>query len=301
MSQGKREPDAARGWAYVAGLLAEEEAERLEGLSDEARRDELRKAGVDPAHVPTVDALLAKAARRAKDTDRDRRRPASPAEGWAFVEGLTAEEEIARLEALSDDERQAELRKAGLDPAKVPTADALLAKAAQRARAREADPARGWMFVEKMLDADRPRSVPSAEDLLAKATARAKARATEKENERKKETTAHETPPAKTPAGGQVVHVSWWRRNLATVAVTVAAASGGVLYMASDRIVNMVGAGHAEELRTQAFAACKEKDWTTCERKLDEARAEDPAGENAQAVREARTEIAAGKQPPAPP
>jgi hypothetical protein len=57
--------DPARGWMYLMNLLAEDERERLEKMSDEEFEREMRAKGRDPARVPSVEQLLAKAATRA--------------------------------------------------------------------------------------------------------------------------------------------------------------------------------------------------------------------------------------------
>jgi hypothetical protein len=56
-----------------------------------------------------------------------------PARGWQFVQKLLDEEEIARIEKLSDEEIDTELRAHGRDPARLPNAEELLAKAEARA------------------------------------------------------------------------------------------------------------------------------------------------------------------------
>jgi hypothetical protein len=56
-------PDPARGWIFVENLLAEDEHERIEKLSDEELAAELRADGF--TRVPSAEELMAKAARRA--------------------------------------------------------------------------------------------------------------------------------------------------------------------------------------------------------------------------------------------
>jgi hypothetical protein len=59
-------PDPARGWLHVETLLALDEAERLEKLSDTDFEEEMRAKGRDPARVPSAADLLARATERAK-------------------------------------------------------------------------------------------------------------------------------------------------------------------------------------------------------------------------------------------
>jgi hypothetical protein len=56
-----------------------------------------------------------------------------PARGWQFVEKLLAEEEIARIEKMSPDEVEREMRAEGLDPSRVPSTEELVAGAEARA------------------------------------------------------------------------------------------------------------------------------------------------------------------------
>jgi hypothetical protein len=59
-------------WEVVEDLLAEAEAERIEGLSDEALSAELRAAGFDPDAVPSVEALIARGQARAAARAKER-------------------------------------------------------------------------------------------------------------------------------------------------------------------------------------------------------------------------------------
>jgi hypothetical protein len=58
-------PDPARAWKYAMKLLAEEELQRLDKMSDEDVEDEMRAQGRDPARVPSAEELLTKATARA--------------------------------------------------------------------------------------------------------------------------------------------------------------------------------------------------------------------------------------------
>jgi hypothetical protein len=67
-------PDPARAWKYAMKLLAEEELQRLDKMSDEKVEDEMRAQGRDPARVPSAEELLAKAtARGARKTGHQTR------------------------------------------------------------------------------------------------------------------------------------------------------------------------------------------------------------------------------------
>jgi hypothetical protein len=69
-------PDPARGWLYVEKLLALDETERLEKLSDADFEEEMRAKGIDPARVPSAADLLARATERAKKREVSGRPPA---------------------------------------------------------------------------------------------------------------------------------------------------------------------------------------------------------------------------------
>ena len=71
----EKKPDAARGWQFVETLLAEEEDERFEKLSEEEQLAELRSAGARAAGDWDAAELLAIAAGHAA---KERHRPSSP-------------------------------------------------------------------------------------------------------------------------------------------------------------------------------------------------------------------------------
>jgi|HubBroStandDraft_1064217.scaffolds.fasta_scaffold113801_2 hypothetical protein len=77
------EIDHARGWLFVEKLLAEEDARRVESLTDEELDKELRAGGYDPALVPSAEDLLARVEARA--TERAAREMASEAREPARV------------------------------------------------------------------------------------------------------------------------------------------------------------------------------------------------------------------------
>jgi len=69
-------PDPARGWLHVETLLALDEAERVEKLSDADFEKEMRAKGRDPARVPSTAELLARATERAKKREGSGKAPA---------------------------------------------------------------------------------------------------------------------------------------------------------------------------------------------------------------------------------
>jgi hypothetical protein len=67
--------DPARAWVRAEDLLAQEEAERIEKLSGEELRAEMRKDGIDAARVPSGQELIERAMARAAT----QRAPVAPA------------------------------------------------------------------------------------------------------------------------------------------------------------------------------------------------------------------------------
>lgn len=65
-----------------------------------------------------------------------------PARAWMHVDEMLDDEEIARIDGLSEAELDEELRQRGIDPDRVPTAEHLLARAEERAAARRVVPLR---------------------------------------------------------------------------------------------------------------------------------------------------------------
>jgi hypothetical protein len=178
-----------------------------------------------------------------------------PARGWQYAMKLIAEEELERLDKMSDEEVADEMRAEGLDPTRVPSVETLLAK------------------------------VPDAEQLLAKV-----------------------------PAGARVVPLAPRRRTRWVVwlaAAAVGALGVAILAMKGPAVVASwhggkpadIGADaaprppselvRAEALRDEAERACQRKLWGTCESRLDEASALEPAGERQARVVRMRGEIAA--------
>ena len=178
------------------------------------------------------------------------------------------------------------------------------------------DPARGWMFVEKLLaeeaeeevervakltdealDAEirerggDPERVPTAEHYLAKAKARAATTAAPAPA-----TPAPATPAPATHPGAPVVRI---RRRWRTALIVLAAAFAGafvIVYVATAPppvAAPPTPKEEAEGEREIAVASCAEKDWRACKKYLDRAAALDPAGESEPRVQKARAEIAA--------
>jgi hypothetical protein len=197
-----------------------------------------------------------------------------PARGWLFVENLLAEDELERIEKLSDEEIAEELRAAGVT--RVPTADEMMAKAAKRADAAEAK--------EK-----------------------------EKENEREKEAgtaQADDKVPAPARAARPATSI---RRTVWLIAAVLGAFLVLVFVYRNRGAIEAWFNGEpirpddqwlpwkpsptpqerAAKIREDAFAACRQEMYETCGRKLDEAREVDPGGEADPRVVAARQSIEA--------
>jgi hypothetical protein len=79
-------PDLAAGWGFVEDLLAADELERLEKLTDAELEAELKADGLDAGRLPAVTELVAAGAERAREPDAAR--------GWRHVEKLLQEGEL---------------------------------------------------------------------------------------------------------------------------------------------------------------------------------------------------------------
>lgn len=75
--------DLAAGWGFVEDLLAAEELERLEKLTDAELAAELKADGLDAERLPGATELVAAGAERAREPDAAR--------GWRHVEKLLQE------------------------------------------------------------------------------------------------------------------------------------------------------------------------------------------------------------------
>jgi hypothetical protein len=176
------------------------------------------------------------------------------------------------------------------------------------------DPARGWLFIEKLLADDDPERldkagdeeverqmreqgvtvsrVPTAEELLAKAAARAAKRSA-----------------GGSQASGASVKALPVRRGMPKwVALLAAAAFGGLVVAVvmnqretpvahprphddSGGQQELTPEERAIRLREEAFMACGKRRWAECEIRLDEAKQLDPAGDTNPRVLAARHAI----------
>jgi hypothetical protein len=172
------------------------------------------------------------------------------------------------------------------------------------------DPARGWLFVEKLLADDDPERldkasdeeverqmreqgvqvsrVPGAEELLAKAAARAAKPDASRSQESGVKVTALPVRPgrprwmallAAAAIGGLVVAVVMNQRETPVAHPRPHDDSGGQVEPTPQE--------RAAKLREEAFAACREARWAECESKLGEAKRLDPAGDADPRVRAA--------------
>jgi len=217
------------------------------------------------------------------------------ARGWLFAEGLLLEDQIARQEKMSDAELDEALRADGLDPERVPSAEALLAKAAALAAKKEGgdvDHVRGWDYVERLIAEDGAAKGPNADRVptLERLLARAEELSKEPASGGVVAQAVAAEAPASTPH--RAVMSAWRLRPLWLVA-----AVPGVLLPWKPVPTPEERAAPA---RAYAFAACEKQRWSECETKLDEARGIDPEGEKAPRVVEARAAIEGAKTAPAP-
>jgi hypothetical protein len=278
-------PDLARGWEHVEDLLAAEELERLESLGDAELDAEMKAAGLDAKQLPTAAELVALGAERAKQPDAAR--------GWKHVEKLLAEDdeayakEVARLEGLSDEALDAEMRAEGLDVTSLPTAAELVAKGAERAARKAVEGG-----VEQGADVASQRSPASTEG---------------------------PEPARAVPGSTKVVPFAAPNRSSRTAWALVAAAIVLLAFFAyknrraivawwSDEPIRpddqwlpwkpaRTPQERAATLRDEAVGECAAARWQSCRDKLDEAQKLDPAGESEPRVSEARRAIERAEHP----
>jgi hypothetical protein len=187
-----------------------------------------------------------------------------PARAVAFVERLLAEEMAESVESMSDERVAAELRKGGVDPARIPSAEQLLARVEPRAAvgpdgAKEAG-SRGAGRVVALDERRRTRWVlmlAAAMFVLVVVVV------------------IKQVPAI----------VAYWRHG-----------THDKFQIGPDNDwVPPRGPPtpheQAEALRDEAVAACEGWLWAMCRGKLDEAQKLDPAGESAERVQAARREI----------
>jgi hypothetical protein len=195
------------------------------------------------------------------------------------------------------------------------------------------DHARGWLYVEKLLDeadderikklsddelraeirqgATEAESDPatewSADDFLARAEALA-AKESKPDVHAASEAPAPEAPtsdapappPPEPPKTAPVAPVAPIRRSWRTVGLLAAACFALFLIVKATQGPDIVGhprpSDHelAEAQRGEAEASCTRKDWFACKASLDDAARLDPGGETEPRVQKARQEIAAG-------
>jgi hypothetical protein len=188
-----------------------------------------------------------------------------PALGWMFVEGLLAEDEAKRIEKLSEEDLDAEMRQQGKDPARVPSLEQLLAKAKVHAA---------------KLEAERPR--------VAQAVPLEPVR-------------LEPVPPRPT---SRLVWLLAAALALGVVVVAVARAPEIIAYFRGPQITPdneraLPPTPHelAEKLRDDARGHCAVGSWASCKGKLDEAARLDPAGESEPDVLRERAAIEEANRP----
>lgn len=177
-----------------------------------------------------------------------------PARGWLFVEKLRLDDEVQRLEGMSDDEVLAEM---GIDAAQIPSAEKLMAKAhARETRARtKTDGASSQRPAVTSLDsARRARLVPPVVWLLAAAAVLLAILATKKDQI----VALFQSPPTPVLPQPAPSPPQPSPQELAAVA------------------------------RSDAQKACAAGEWAACADKLDEAKKLDPASEHLPAVLQMR-------------
>jgi len=230
------------------------------------------------------------------------------ARGWLFAEGLLDEDRLAQIEAMSDDEVDAELRADGVDPESVPSAEGVLAKAAAFAASEASgvavDHARGWAFAQKLLaedggekpaTPDGPRSVASYLDRAAELARQDEARGTVSSSPRRS------PRRRRTPWVFAVVPAALVTIFAVMNGGAIAAIVRGEEVKPTDtwfpwRPPPLTPQQKAASLRAEALAACNSQDMSGCEAKLDEAAEMDPDGEHAKPVMKARAAIDAWKK-----
>jgi hypothetical protein len=163
-----------------------------------------------------------------------------PDPGWRFVQKLLDDEEVERIERLSDEEIDSELRAHGRDPTRLPSAEELLAKAEARAGSTTA---RNAQVVPLQARKRTPWVVWMAAAILGAAVLALVAM-----NRAAIVAFFQGTDEIRPDDRGPPPRESTQRR--------------------------------AEKLRDDAEGACRQKLWGTCEQKLDDAMKLDPAGES---------------------
>jgi hypothetical protein len=181
------------------------------------------------------------------------------ARGWDVAMDLLADQELERLEAMSDSEVTRELYAEGVYPSDIPSADHLEARAQGRAAAKEES-----LTAPAAVRAP-PRRVPVVVWLLAAALC----------------AVAIAVLATRAP---QVI-ARWKAAPASSAAPSVPPPS--------------LQASRAAALRNDAARACERGLWETCAQRLDDARSFDPTGELDDGVTRMRAEIAAHREKPA--
>jgi hypothetical protein len=233
--------------------------------------------------------------------------PPDYARGWLFAEDLLDEDRFAALEAMSDEEVDAELRAGGVDPEGVPSAEALLAKAAAfatRAPSGTVDHARGWAFAEKLLGEDGEAKPATTDGVRSVASYLDRAGELAREEEaREKASSSPKRIPRRRRTAWVIAAVP------AALVIIFAVMNGGAIaaivrgedVKPTDtwfpwRPAPLTPQQKAASIRVEALAACNSQDWSGCEGKLDEAAEMDPDGEHAKPIVKARAAIEAWKR-----
>jgi hypothetical protein len=185
---------------------------------------------------------------------------------------LAAEDELARIEGLSEAELERELAADGVDLSQIPSASELLAKATAAGSAAPAP----FVAVASVASAPgevvefAPRRSPRRASWVAWLAAAAIGAG------------VVIAGVAEAP-----VVVAWWQGPQVPPPAPTPAPPAPPTELA-----------RAVELRQEAQRACEAQSWTTCAKHLDDARALDPAGEGGEAVRAMRERIVLHTSPP---
>jgi hypothetical protein len=199
-----------------------------------------------------------------------------PAEAWLIAERLLADEELDRLDAMSDEEVMAELRAEGRDEGWIPNAESLMA-GAEKHLARQAEQA-----------ALSPLAVPA--DAAPRTVSMIR---------------ATESSRAVWFAAAAAVLVGIGGAAVVERGAIVAWIKGppAPAPIEPDHEVAPPPTPHelAEKARDEAEKACAGGLWGRCNTRLDQARELDPAGESQPRVVGLRKAIVDGTTPPPPP
>jgi hypothetical protein len=199
------------------------------------------------------------------------------ARGWSYVEDLLAADEAERIEKLSDSELRAEMRSEGIDPARVPSAEELLARVAARAARRAADGIRAPE--SRRVAPAMPFSPPEESNPTHVAQA----------------VPLEPVTPRRTP------RLVWLLAAALALGVGLVAFAEGPAIMAyferpqvtpdNERVPSPTPHELAEKLRNDAVGHCAVASWASCKDKLDEAARLDPAGDSEPGVQQLRASI----------